>query len=312
MERSPAAIAMSEFGSWGTFGHMNRLFPIEGAALILVGIGVAAWALWGGSTDLGSATSSPESEESHPPAQVRFVLGTMWSPTAGYERTQKFIECLSKELGGHVELLQRETYAEANTLLASGGGDFGLVCAGATTDLAVRLDFDAVLRLTSEEDGGRYRAVLLVRADDPALSIDDLRGASFAWVDPSSLTGYAALRASLHASGKRADSYFGQVRFTYSHDRSVESVRSGMVRAAVVDEVVVRSMEDTAGLRVIWESEYFPTPVFLVHKERPVLTKALEALGERPECLELLGADGLEPATWDDYDRVMDVVALAR
>lgn len=293
---------------------MNRLFPVEGAALILVGIGVASWALWGGSSN---APEEPlivpsESEVVHPPADVRFVLGTMWSPTAGYQRTQKFIECLSDQLDMHVELLQRETYEEANTLLATGGGEFGLVCAGATTDLAVRVDFDAVLRLTSIEDGGRYRAVVLVRADDPARSIEDLRGASFAWVDPSSLTGYAALRASLHGKGEDSDSYFGQLRFTYSHDRSVESVRSGMVRAAVVDEVVVRSMEDTGGLRVVWESEYFPTPVFLVRKDRPELARALEALGESPECLELLGADGLEPANWDDYDRVKDVVAAAR
>ncbi len=291
---------------------MNRIFPIEGAALILVGIGVAAWALWGQDRRDDEVVAPPVEEGSPTAPGVRFVLGTMFSPTAGYERTQTFIQCLSEELGAEVELLQRETYKEANNLLSTGLGDVGLVCAGATTDLAVRVAFKATLRLTSKEDGGRYRAVLLVRDEDPASSLADLRGSSFAWVDPWSLTGYAALRATLHGMGQDSDSFFGQARFTYSHDRSVESVRSGLVRAAVVDEVVVRSMEDTSGLKVVWESEYFPTPVFLVPKDRPDITEALRRLGERPGCLEALGADGLEPASWEDYDRVKDVVDAAR
>ncbi len=295
-----------------TVGGVNRVFPMEGVALILVGIGVASWALWGRGDVSDEEVEQPLESVSSDAPSLRFVLGTMFSPTAGYERTQTFIKCLSGQTDLPVELLQRETYKEANNLLANGLGDLGLVCAGATTDLAVRVDFDAPLRLTSEEDGGRYRAVLLVRDDDPARTLDDLEGASFSWVDPWSLTGYAALRATLHSNGVDSDSYFGQARFTYSHDRSVESVRSGLVRAAVVDEVVVRSMEDTGGLRVVWESEYFPTPVFLVRKDRPDLTEALRRLGEQPGCLQALGADGLEPAHWDDYDRVRDVVEAAR
>ncbi len=295
-----------------TFETVNRLFPIEGVVLILVGIGVAAWALWGRDSGSVEVVDPPALTDSAGAPAVRFVLGTMFSPTAGYERTQTFIQCLSEQTGTKVELLQRETYKEANNLLANGLGDVGLVCAGATTDLAVRVAFDAPLRLTSEEDGGRYRAVLLVRADDPARTLDDLAGASFAWVDPWSLTGYAALRSSLHTEGVDSDAFFGQARFTYSHDRSVESVRSGLVRAAVVDEVVVRSMENTSGLRVVWESEYFPTPVFLVRKDRPELADALRRLGKQSGCLQALGADGLEPASWDDYDRIRDVVDAAR
>ena len=241
-----------------------------------------------------------------------FVLATTWSPAAGWERTQKFLECVQEQTGSPVKLVQRETYDEANKLLGAGGGEFGLICSGATVDLSLRSDFVAGWRLVSEKDGAQYRATLLVRSDDEAQSLEDLRSATFAWVDPNSLTGYHALRAELRRRGETPGQFFGDARFTFSHDRSIEAVQLGVVRAAVVDEVVARQMPESSDLRPVWFSEYFPSPVFVVRKDRPDLGAALERIATRPECLEPLGAHALQRSHWDDYRGVAEVVALSR
>lgn len=271
---------------------------------------VVALVLWGrpSADDSGEAPTTPQEDV----APTRFVLATFWSPAAGWERTRGFMDCIEAELGGPVELLQRESYDEANALLASGGGDFGLICSGATADESLHEDFVPAWRLVSDEDGGRYRGTILVRREDEAQTLEDLRGSSFAWVDPKSLSGYYALRAELRRRGEDPGRFFGDVRFTYSHDRSIEAVQSGVVRAAVVDEVFVRQMVAGEEVRAIWYSEYFPSPVFLVRKDRPDLAGALERLASRRECLAPLGAVGLEIARWEDYRGVIETVALAR
>lgn len=267
--------------------------------------------LLGGCRSAELTTSEPEPKTAESPSAT-FVLATVWSPAAGWERTQTFLKCIEERTGSAVKLLQRETYDEANALLTSGTGDFGLICSGATVDERLRTDFVAGWRLVSDEDGGRYRATVLVRRDDEAQTLDELRGATFAWVDPNSLTGYHALRAELRRRDEDPGRFFGDARLTFSHDRSIDAVLSGVVRGAVVDEVVARQMLKGDELRPVWRSEYFPSPVFVVRKDRPDLASALEALANRRDCLEPLGADALERAHWDDYRGVAEVVGLSR
>lgn len=245
-------------------------------------------------------------------ATERFILATMWSPTAGFERSERFLECLVEALGRPVQLVQRETYAEGNAMLLSGHGDVGLICTGATADSRLHEDFVPAWRLVDEHGLDTYRSVVVVREDDPAQTLDDLEGASVAWVDPSSLTGYLALRHELVQRGHRPDTWFGTSRFTHSHDRSAVSVAGGVLRAAPLDEVVFRAMPEREHLRVIWTSERFPAPVFLVRRGRVDLIRALGELATRSDCLEPLGATGLVRAAWEDYAPVRSVVELGR
>jgi ABC-type phosphate/phosphonate transport system substrate-binding protein len=245
-------------------------------------------------------------------AVERFVLATMWSPTAGFERSERFVTCLEEALGGPVQLVQRETYAEGNAQLLSGNADLGLICTGATANDQLREDFVPVWRLVDDQGLDTYRSVVVVREDDPAQSLEDLAGASVAWVDPSSLTGYLALRHELVVRGHHPDTYFGTSRFTHSHDRSTESVAGGVLRAAPLDEVVFREMPERDRLRVVWTSQRFPAPAFVARRGRVDLIRALGELATRRDCLEPLGAIGLVRTDWDDYEEVRSVVELGR
>lgn len=241
------------------------------------------------------------SESSSTPPVARVLLSAIWGPASGYERIRPLIGCIEEVLDGPVQLVQRQTYAEANSRIASGDIDIALICTGATNDPEVRRQMDAPFRLRFDQ-GDMYRSVVIVRASDPASDIEDLRGSPMAWVDIDSLTGFIAPHVELARQGLDADSFFGPTTFTHGHDRSIRSVAQGLVRAATVDEEVLAQSSLADQVRVVWRSPPYPAPPVLTRRDRPDLVQALAAIADRPECFTGLGARGLVPAQWSDYD----------
>ncbi len=288
-----------------------RLKPWYALAVVAVGAGAALTLHRSQPEPEARATVDVQSSADDDETE-RFVLATMWSPTAGFERSERFVECLEGALGRPVQLVQRETYAEGNAELLSGNSDLGLICTGATANERLREDFVPVWRLIDDQGADTYRAVVVVQEDDAATSLEDLQGASVAWVDPDSLTGYLALRHELVGRGHHPDTYFGTSRFTHSHDRSATSVAGGVMRTAPLDEVVFREVPEKDRLRVVWTSQRFPAPVFVARRGRVDLIRALEELSTRRDCLEPLGAIGLARTEWEDYEAVRAVVGLGR
>lgn len=280
---------------------MNRALPLLAISLmtasavsvvLVAGRPPAAW--------------SPAEPTPTPPAAspvgrpIEVVISTRWSPVQGYARSRTFAQCLEAETGRPVSLLQRGTYAEANALIASGRGQIALVCSGATADPRLRAAMSPVFRLDSGGTGN-YHSVLVTSADDPATGLVSLGGASVAWTDPDSLTGYRAPRAAVRELGEDPDAYFGMASFTHSHDASLDAVAQGLVRIAAVDEEIFRAHPNPA-IKVVWRSVPFPAPPILVRPGDAALTAALTALAHRPECLAEIGATGLVPTNWESYD----------
>lgn len=289
---------------------MNRWLPM--LAIALMCFSVAAVVLLAGrpleDPRRAVAIAPPPLPLSGAPLEV--VLATRWSPVLGYQRTRSFAECLQHETGRPVSVTQRGTYAETNALLATGRGDLALVCSGATSDARLRASMDAVYRL-DDGSNGTYHAVVVVRADDLAVKLDALRGASISWTDPDSLTGFRAPRAALRAVGVEPDTFFGAMSFTHSHDASLGAVLQGIVRAAAVDEEVLRARK-TSDLKVIWRSDPFPAPPLLVRKGDVSVLEALARIAARPECLADLGATRLVPTSWRDYDELAATIEGGR
>lgn len=243
-------------------------------------------------------------------AKAEFVLSTRWSAVEGYERTRALRGCLESATDRTFTLVQRRTYAEVNALLAQGRGDVALVCSGVTSNPALRESMVPVGRLLFE-GGPSYRSVVIVAQDDPADDLEDLRGSRIAWVDSDSLTGYRAVRAALRSRGEDPDQFFPTRSFTHSHDLSISSVHAGTVRAAAVDEEVLRQSPDL-GARVVWTSDRFPSPPLLVRRGDAALAERLATLASDPGCFTEIGARGLAPADWEAYDGLGELVEAGR
>jgi ABC-type phosphate/phosphonate transport system substrate-binding protein len=111
-------------------------------------------------------------------------------------------------------------------------------------------------------DGLLNRSQLVVRASDPAQTLEDLRGRRVAINGTDSQSGYNSLRA-LVLPLARAGRFFGATHVTGAHHLSVMAVRDGLADVAAIDCVSLAGFdkhrpEITAGTRVLGETAAYP------------------------------------------------------
>jgi phosphonate transport system substrate-binding protein len=83
-----------------------------------------------------------------------------------------------------------------------------------------------------------YFSDVIVRADSPASSFGDLRGRSWAYNDPDSLSGCLLVRYHLLQMGE-TEAFFSSVTFSGRHQESIRRVVSGEVDASAIDSQVL-------------------------------------------------------------------------
>lgn len=91
---------------------------------------------------------------------------------------------------------------------------------------------NAVVLLKSVRHGTPYYfSAIVVRSDSPFKTIDDLRGETIAWVDPSSSSGHIFPKAGLIERGINPDSFFSKQVYAGSHDALLLSIINGTTKA---------------------------------------------------------------------------------
>ena len=152
-----------------------------------------------------------------------------------------------------------------------------------THDFSDALTAVAVPSYAAEGCGpARYRSAFIVRVDDPATSMSDLRGRRAAANEPGSQSGCNALRAAV-APLARDGRFFAGVTWTRAHRASVAAVRSAAADIAAVDAVTFALLgrhapQETAGLRIIgWSAEAPALPYATRRGADPALTSRIIA-----------------------------------
>jgi phosphonate transport system substrate-binding protein len=103
---------------------------------------------------------------------------------------------------------------------------------------SVRLMVAPVLPAARYGDRPIYYSDVVVRADSPYRTFDDLRGATFAYNQRVSFSGYVLPLYHLLTLG-RTNGYFGAVVASGSHAVSMDWVEGGRAAAAAIDSVVL-------------------------------------------------------------------------
>ena len=107
---------------------------------------------------------------------------------------------------------------------------------------------------------GTYRPVIVVRKDNPAKTLADLKGARFAYVERNSTSGFVVPNLMLLQIGvKDPLTFFNEVAFTYSHGGSLRGVATGRYDAAAVYEGLPEEMASELGEGTIRPLEYGPS-----------------------------------------------------
>lgn len=172
-------------------------------------------------------------------------------------------------------------------------------------------------------DGVFNRSQLVVRADDPARTLDDLRGRRVAINGTDSQSGYNSLRAML-APLVHGGRFFSATHVSGAHHCSVMAVRDGLADIASIDCVSLAGFKKhrpdiTAGIRVLAQTAAYPgLPLITSSATTPhtmsALRDALTWLTSAPTMAQVrqdLFIREFEPLTLADYQVCRDMRAVA-
>ncbi len=164
-----------------------------------------------------------------------------------------------------------------------------------------------------------YHMLIITQPDSPIEDLDDLKGRTFAFVDPASTSGGLLPRLVLDRAGINPDGDFSATYYSGTHQASLIAVLENKVdAAAIADEVydlaIQREQMTDDDLKIIFKSDPVPGSPFVIRTNLP------EELQERLRnaILQLADVDfgklgtieRMEPATDADYDIIREMTAF--
>jgi phosphonate transport system substrate-binding protein len=164
---------------------------------------------------------------------------SLWSDNAR-PTCQGIADYLSEHAGVRATLVAGVPWQEQQWLLDQGQADVGFICGLPYVRRVERLELlvAPVMRAARYQGRPVYFSDVVVRHGSPFRSFADLRGATWAYNEPGSFSGYAAPRAHLAALGETAG-YFGRAVESGAHLRSLELIAAGAVDASAIDTTVL-------------------------------------------------------------------------
>jgi phosphonate transport system substrate-binding protein len=240
-----------------------------------------------------------------------------------------------KALGVPVELFASRDYSGTTEGLLAGRLDAAALGAAGYAGIFLQ-DPEAIEPIVTleEEDGTLgYRSVVLVRADSPYQSLDDLRGRTLMFTERLSTSGFLIPYYELSEQGYDPGRFFSRLGFSGGHPQAVAAVLDGQADAGVtwtsgtgdhaagysrgnLRRMVERGMLDMSDLRILWTSELIPAGPHVVRKDLPEEAKeiyrdVLLNLADRDRrCFErIVGDDAVdfEPISHDQYATIIAI-----
>ena len=254
------------------------------------------------------------------PAELRFV--TYLSPSLPLALFEAVVDHVRRHLGYDASLRAQTSVSGpgrgAEDPFSEGEADVGFVCSPSYTWLRERRPPPAELLgvapvFRDERNGGRpvYFCDVIARRDTPVRTFVDLRGGSWTFNDPCSLSGYHGLLKKLTEMGTD-EGFFGRLIHSGSHLRSIDLVASGEADAASIDSNVLairfRAMPELQrALRVVESWGPFPVQPVIVRstlstKLKDALREVLLAADSDARTRSLLADYGLERFDYVDHE----------
>lgn len=239
---------------------------------------------------------------------INFGVLTLENQMTTVDRYKPYTAYAEKKLGVKVKLFQASDFTGVGQALTAGHLQMARI--GGSGYAQAYLDCNGCVEplVTTEGlDGTRgYYSILIVKAESPYKTLDDLRGKSVAFADPVSTSGYIIPMVSLNKAGIDANKFFSSTTFSGGHEQSTLAVLKGTYDSAFTwtsegDSFGnLRMMMDKGLLkrdqvRVVWKSDLVMNPLLAVRKELPEQMKkdiAQMYLDMERESKEVLFAAG--------------------
>jgi phosphonate transport system substrate-binding protein len=260
--------------------------------------------------------------------EIRIGISSAENEAAALARQEPMAAYLTRELGVPVRLYRTSDYAGLVEAMRADQIEFARF-GPAVYSLGRRVLGDKLRPLFRDVDNNGqegYFSIVIVRADSPFRTIEDLRGRQFAFVDPNSTSGFAFPSYFLRKEGFDPRTHFRATVFAGSHDNVVLATARGQFEGGATFEVneqsgvpqrmVNRGLIPAGSLRTIWRSPLIPASPFTARADLPeelvqAYIRAMQEMRERAADVWRNFTDGqvlrYAPARHEDY---LDVIAV--
>lgn len=244
---------------------------------------------------------------------IRFGSVAMDIPAVMHRRLTPLTRYLSQQLGRPVSLKLAQDMPGAIKDVASGQVDLAYLTPVAY--LKAHAMGGAQLVCKTITDGkGSFKLMIVVRADSPIKTIEDLRGKKFAFGDRAALL----QRAVVVGSGIKMNE-FGMYDFLGHYDNIVRAVLHGEFDAGILKDTMAYKWMNR-GIRILYASEDLPPYNIAASKNvsKGMLHKLQEAFlklnAKNPENMKIIKTldknyDGFALTSDKEYDVVRRLIA---
>lgn len=232
-------------------------------------------------------------------------------------QSQAILDIVAKHTGMKVDTFVGSDYNATIEALRAGHVDVALLGPFSYVLATTVAQVEAFgVTVTSRTMQPSYKSIIIAGKDSNINSLADLKGKTFAFVDPGSTSGYMVPAAAFVAASITPEKDFKQVMYSGGHDATIVSVGSGKVDAgSVADRIYERGcakgLADCSKLKVVWTSQPIPNDPLLYRKalSEDMKKKIREAFYSVKNLSfgEMGTVARFDPATDKDYDPVRDI-----
>ena len=212
------------------------------------------------------------------PDTIIFSYTPVEDPSVYENVFTEFMTYLSQKTGKRVRWYGAESYAAQVEAMRSGRLHVAGISTGPTV-FGVNLAGYVPFAIMCKGDGTfGYKLQLITQADSDIKEVKDMKGRKIAHVTPSSNSGNQAPRALFKDMGVVPDEDY-KVIYSGKHDNSIMGVANkdydaAPIASSVLDRMVQKGVVKREALRIIWESDPFPTTSYgMAHNLHPDLQK---------------------------------------
>lgn len=232
-------------------------------------------------------------------------------PTATVRQYQPFLSFLSERMSERlgepvtIRLKIAKEYGEGIRQLAAGEVDFARFGPASYVHVMKENPDIRIVAMESKNGGKRFNGVIVVHADSPVQSVEELAGQSFAFGDELSTIGrYLAQEYLLEAGISSED--LAEFAYLGRHDLVGEAVGAGKYAAGALKESTYKKLADKGvPIRVLASFENVTKPWLASADMAPEVLEAMRQVmlsSENEERVRKISKNGFLTGADEDYD----------
>ncbi|MDQ0083071.1 phosphonate transport system substrate-binding protein [Variovorax boronicumulans] len=238
------------------------------------------------------------------------------------ESSRQVLDSLQQQLGMPVKPFVATDYNGVIEALRSKKldvaylGPFSYVLANQIADVEA-----FAVAVTKKTGQSSYKSVIIARKESGLAKTADLKGRTFAFVDPTSASGHLFPKAGLLQAGYDPETFFSRVIFSGSHDASILAVGNKKVDAAAVADrilasAIAKGQVKADELEIVWSSNPIPESPMVWRKDldpalKAKIAKALANVKDLPWGDQGV-LNGFQPTNDAAYNVVRDTAKVLK